>query len=74
MTTGEPVTSGEPAVDQFDPSTRTALARLLLAMADDEFVLGYWDSEWTGIAPMLEEDVAEATRRLLADPLTAGGH
>jgi ring-1,2-phenylacetyl-CoA epoxidase subunit PaaC len=21
-------------------------------------VLGYWDSEWTGIAPMLEEDVA----------------
>src|ERR687895_450510 len=27
-------------------------------MADDEFVLGYWDSEWTGIAPMLEEDVA----------------
>ena len=27
-------------------------------MADDEFVLGFWDSEWTGIAPMLEEDVA----------------
>src|SRR5437764_1836483 len=35
-----------------------ALAELLLALADDEFVLGYWDSEWTGIAPMLEEDVA----------------
>ena len=27
-------------------------------MADDEFVLGFCDSEWTGIAPMLEEDVA----------------
>ena len=27
-------------------------------MADDEFVIGYWDSEWTGIAPLLEEDVA----------------
>jgi ring-1,2-phenylacetyl-CoA epoxidase subunit PaaC len=27
-------------------------------MADDEFVLGFWDSEWTGIAPLLEEDVA----------------
>ncbi|MBA3687471.1 MAG: phenylacetate-CoA oxygenase subunit PaaC [Chloroflexi bacterium] len=27
-------------------------------MADDEFVLGFWDSEWTGIAPILEEDVA----------------
>ncbi len=35
-----------------------ALAELLLTLADDEFVLGYWDSEWTGIAPMLEEDVA----------------
>lgn len=38
--------------------TRAALAELLLAMADDEFVLGFWDSEWTGIAPILEEDVA----------------
>jgi ring-1,2-phenylacetyl-CoA epoxidase subunit PaaC len=42
----------------LDGATREALAGLLLAMADDEFVLGYWDSEWTGIAPMLEEDVA----------------
>lgn len=31
---------------------------LLLSIADDEFVLGFLDSEWTGIAPMLEEDVA----------------
>ncbi len=38
--------------------TREALAELLLALADDEFVLGFWDSEWTGIAPVLEEDVA----------------
>jgi len=30
----------------------------LLAAADDELVLGWRDSEWTGIAPMLEEDVA----------------
>jgi ring-1,2-phenylacetyl-CoA epoxidase subunit PaaC len=30
----------------------------LLTMADDEFVIGFRDSEWTGIAPMLEEDVA----------------
>jgi ring-1,2-phenylacetyl-CoA epoxidase subunit PaaC len=40
------------------PATRGALAELLLTLADDEFVLGFWDSEWTGIAPMLEEDVA----------------
>ena len=29
-----------------------------LALADDELVLGWRDSEWTGIAPLLEEDVA----------------
>ncbi len=34
------------------------LIELLLGLADDEFILGYWDSEWTGVAPMLEEDVA----------------
>jgi ring-1,2-phenylacetyl-CoA epoxidase subunit PaaC len=45
-------------VTDLDRKTRDALAELLLAMADDEFVLGFWDSEWTGIAPMLEEDVA----------------
>jgi ring-1,2-phenylacetyl-CoA epoxidase subunit PaaC len=67
------------AVEHFDPDTRVALANLLLAMADDEFVLGFWDSEWTGIAPVLEEDVAfaslaqdeighaQALYRLLAD-------
>jgi ring-1,2-phenylacetyl-CoA epoxidase subunit PaaC len=47
--------------EQFDQRTRAALAGLLLAMADDEFVLGFWDSEWTGIAPVLEEDVAFAS-------------
>ena len=31
---------------------------LLLAIADDELVLGWRNSEWTGIAPVLEEDVA----------------
>jgi ring-1,2-phenylacetyl-CoA epoxidase subunit PaaC len=40
------------------PATRNALALLLLSLADDEFVIGFSDSEWTGIAPMLEEDVA----------------
>ena len=33
-------------------------AQLLLQIADDELVLGWRDSEWTGIAPSLEEDVA----------------
>jgi ring-1,2-phenylacetyl-CoA epoxidase subunit PaaC len=30
----------------------------LLELADDELILGWRDSEWTGIAPFLEEDVA----------------
>jgi ring-1,2-phenylacetyl-CoA epoxidase subunit PaaC len=33
-------------------------AELLLELADDELVLGWRNSEWTGIAPFLEEDVA----------------
>jgi ring-1,2-phenylacetyl-CoA epoxidase subunit PaaC len=33
-------------------------ARALLEYADDELILGWRDSEWTGIAPFLEEDVA----------------
>jgi ring-1,2-phenylacetyl-CoA epoxidase subunit PaaC len=36
-------------------STRTDL---LLELADDELVIGWRNSEWTGIAPFLEEDVA----------------
>ena len=32
--------------------------QLLLALADDELILGWRNSEWTGIAPFLEEDVA----------------
>jgi len=35
-----------------------ARAELLLEIADDELILGWRDSEWTGIAPFLEEDVA----------------
>src|ERR671935_466008 len=32
--------------------------KTLLEIADDELLLGWRDSEWTGIAPFLEEDVA----------------
>ena len=34
------------------------MSELLLELADDELILGWRDSEWTGIAPFLEEDVA----------------
>jgi ring-1,2-phenylacetyl-CoA epoxidase subunit PaaC len=53
----------QPDLPKFDvasvqPEMREALVELLLTMADDEFVIGFRDSEWTGIAPLLEEDVA----------------
>jgi ring-1,2-phenylacetyl-CoA epoxidase subunit PaaC len=35
-----------------------AAVAAVLAFADDELVLGWRDSEWTGVAPFLEEDVA----------------
>jgi ring-1,2-phenylacetyl-CoA epoxidase subunit PaaC len=41
-------------VSEREPSR----AELLLELADDELILGWRDSEWTGIAPFLEEDVA----------------
>ena len=48
----------------LDAATRAGLDALLLSMADDEFVIGFSDSEWTGIAPMLEEDVAMSSLAL----------
>jgi ring-1,2-phenylacetyl-CoA epoxidase subunit PaaC len=35
-----------------------ALRSLVIALADDELVLGHRHSEWTGFAPHIEEDVA----------------
>ncbi len=35
-----------------------SLAALLIALADDELILGHRHSEWTGFAPHMEEDVA----------------
>ena len=49
-----------------------ALEELLISLADDEFVLGFADSEWTGIAPFLEEDVAMSS--LAQDELAHAAH
>jgi len=35
-----------------------AIKDLLFRMADDELVLGHRNSEWTGLGPILEEDIA----------------
>lgn len=42
----------------MSPDVQETLARYLMAMADDELVIGYRDTEWTGVGPMLEEDLA----------------
>src|SRR5258706_3629411 len=56
---GRPMTTTRSAlVATIDPAAEAALDGLLLSMADDEFVIGFSDSEWTGIAPILEEDIA----------------
>ena len=44
----------------MNTNEREALTYKLFAMADDELLLGHRDSEWTGHAPILEEDIAFA--------------
>ena len=39
---------------------KTALIHKLTALADDELILAHRNSEWTGHAPILEEDIALA--------------
>lgn len=41
-----------------------ALAEKLVALADDELILGHRNSEWCGHAPILEEDIAFANLAL----------
>ena len=41
-------------------ATQKALIHKLTALADDEMVLAHRNSEWTGHAPILEEDIALA--------------
>jgi len=53
------VGSTEPYMSEVPASPAPYGMRVrLLALADDELVIGWRDSEWTGIAPVLEEDVA----------------
>jgi ring-1,2-phenylacetyl-CoA epoxidase subunit PaaC len=42
---------------EIDP----ALAAVVLALADDELIIGHRHSEWLGLSPFLEEDLAMAS-------------
>jgi ring-1,2-phenylacetyl-CoA epoxidase subunit PaaC len=44
----------------MDRSQTLSLSGYLIALADDELILAHRDSEWTGHAPILEEDIAFA--------------
>lgn len=37
---------------------QTALKELLYKIADDQLIIGHRNSEWTGMGPLLEEDIA----------------
>jgi ring-1,2-phenylacetyl-CoA epoxidase subunit PaaC len=43
---------------QTNPRYKAAVRDLLLQLADDELCIGHRDSEWLGLAPDIEEDVA----------------
>jgi len=42
----------------LSPAFKESLEPLLLALADDELIMGHRHSEWTGWAPHIEEDIA----------------
>ncbi len=45
-------------MDNLPDNLKTPLAELLLSVADDKFMLGHRNADWTGLAPILEEDIA----------------
>jgi ring-1,2-phenylacetyl-CoA epoxidase subunit PaaC len=45
-------------MDQVSPHLRDPFVELLLSIADDKFILGHRNADWTGLAPVLEEDIA----------------
>lgn len=47
-------------IAQLSAQQKEALIIRLQALADDEIILAHRDSEWTGHAPILEEDIALA--------------
>src|SRR5947209_4499972 len=58
---GSPVPNGNEmslSAATLKPQMRDALAAYLIAVADDELIIGHRHSEWTGFAPDIESDVA----------------
>lgn len=54
-----------PVSNLFSPAmNEQTVAQKILALADDELILGHRNSEWAGHAPILEEDIAFANLAL----------
>lgn len=45
-------------MDFFNETHVNAAKELLYKMADDQLIIGHRNSEWTGLGPILEEDIA----------------
>ncbi len=45
-------------MDFFNEKHVAAAKELLYKMADDQLIIGHRNSEWTGLGPLLEEDIA----------------
>jgi ring-1,2-phenylacetyl-CoA epoxidase subunit PaaC len=45
-------------MEQLTEQLKQPLTQLLLALADDKLILGHRNSDWTGLGPILEEDIA----------------
>lgn len=43
---------------ELNDKQKSAVKDLLYRMADDQLILGHRNSEWTGLGPILEEDIA----------------
>jgi len=45
-------------LEEINEIERDAVLDLLTRMGDDDLIMGHRNSEWTGLAPILEEDIA----------------
>jgi ring-1,2-phenylacetyl-CoA epoxidase subunit PaaC len=45
-------------VEKLAEHLQQPFVQLLLSVADDKFILGHRNADWTGMAPILEEDIA----------------
>ncbi|MFJ7936482.1 1,2-phenylacetyl-CoA epoxidase subunit PaaC [Sporosarcina sp. NPDC096371] len=58
MGRGSEVTTAD---DCMTPEYKAAITSLLFQLADDDFLYAYRGSEWLGLAPHIEEDVASSS-------------